>query len=119
MKHFAATLFLFLFITANILAQTSDDESDSYNIEFDVRIPTQSGVDISAIIATKQDLIEPSPVVLFYTTYHQGNGDAIFAKLAADRGYVGVVAYARGVRTNMEHYTPYDLEPSDIYHIID
>jgi hypothetical protein len=119
MKHFTATLILLLAITSNIIAQTSDDESDFYNIEFDVRIPTQSGVDISATIATKKELIEPAPVVLFYTTYHQGDGDAIFAKLAADRGYVGVVTYARGIRTNREHYKPYEHEQSDIYEIID
>jgi len=76
-------------------------------------------VDISAIIVNKKSIEEPVPVVLFYTTYHQGDGDAIFAKWAADRDYIGVVAYARGVRTNMENYTPYEHEQSDIYDVID
>ena len=121
MKFYFISAFLTFLIVINsgVFAQTSEQLNESYTIRSDVRIPTKSGVDISAIIATKQDLIEPAPVVLFYTTYHQGDGDAIFAKLAADRGYVGVVAYARGVRTNMEHYTPYKHEQSDIYDIID
>lgn len=121
MKIYTITAFLtfLLVINSNSFAQASQNERNSYNINFDVQIPTQSGIYISAIIATKDSLIEPAPVVLFYTTYNQGDGDAIFAKMAADRGYVGVVAYARGVRTNMKHYTPYEHEESDIYDIID
>jgi len=121
MKIYTVTALLtFLFvINSNGFAQTSQSESDSYNINFDVRIPTKSGIDISAVIATKHSLNEPAPVVLFYTTYHQGDGDVIFAKLAADRGYVGVVAYARGIRGNVDNYIPYEHETDDIYHIID
>lgn len=97
-----------------------DVVSDSlYTIEYEDLIPTQSGIDISAIIVRKKENVGPLPVVLFYTTYYQGEGDSIFAKLAADRDYVGVVAYTRGIRTNIDYYSPYKHEQSDIYDIID
>ena len=116
-------ILIFLFIITSVsdivYTQQTGTGDGTYHIQNSVLIPTQSGVDISAIVVRNKSIEEPVPVVLFYTTYHQGEGDAIFAKLAADRDYVGVVAYTRGVRTNMEHYTPYEHEQSDIYDIID
>jgi len=111
--------FLFLLAQHCSFAQQSQLADSLYHIETPVLIPSQSGIDISAIIVRKKTNDEPLPVVLFYTTYHQGEGDAIFAKLAAERDFVGVVAYARGVRTNMDEYSPYEHEQSDIYDIID
>jgi len=111
--------FLLIALQPTGFAQQSQLADSLYHIENPVLITTQSGIDISAIIVRKKKIDEPLPVVLFYTTYHQGEGDAIFAKLAAERDFVGVVAYARGVRTNMDEYSPYEHEQSDIYDIID
>ena len=61
----------------------------------------------------------PLPVILFYTTYHQGESDQYFAKLSADKEYVGVIAYARGIRTDLKNYAPYEHEATDIYDIIE
>lgn len=119
LKKYLALSLLSLMILPGLFAQNSDLSDSKYQIQDPVLIPTKSGVDISAIIVSKKTVEEPVPVVLFYTTYHQGEGDAIFAKWAADRNYIGVVAYARGVRTDMENYTPYEHEQSDIYDIID
>lgn len=91
----------------------------NYQIQDSVSIPTKSGYTISATIAKKKSDTEPLPVILFYTTYYQGQGDAVFAKRSADRGYVGVIAYARGIRSNLDNYLPYENEQSDIYEIID
>ncbi|WP_317170897.1 CocE/NonD family hydrolase [Sphingobacterium micropteri] len=82
-------------------------------------IPTKSGIDISAIIVRKKTNTTPLPAILFYTTYHQGTGDAIFGKRSADRDYIGIVAYARGIRTDISNYKPYENERTDIYDIID
>jgi len=119
LKKCSSFFLLYLIILPSLFAQNKDSSESIYKIQDPVLIPTQSGVDISAIVVRNKSVEEPAPVVLFYTTYHQGEGDAMFAKLAADRGYVGVVAYTRGVRTNMEHYTPYEHEQPDIYDIID
>ena len=103
MKKIFTLAFLCLLVQHGSFAQQNQSADSVYQIQDPVHIPTESGVNISAIIVQKKSLEEPAPVVLFYTTYHQGDGDAIFAKWAADRGYVGVVAYARGVRTNMDN----------------
>lgn len=67
---------LSVIISPNLFAQDSDLSDSKYKIQDPVHIPTQSGVDISAIIVSNKLVEEPVPVVLFYTTYHQGGGDA-------------------------------------------
>lgn len=88
-------------------------------IQDSVLIPTKSGVPISAIVVRKKGNEKPLPTILFYTTYFQGGTDAILGKRSADRDYVGVVAYSRGIRTNMKDYAPYEHEGNDIYDIIE
>jgi hypothetical protein len=114
-----STLCVFLIITTTSLAQQNSIPDSIYVIQDSVLIPTRSGIAISATIVRKKATTQPLPVVLFYTTYHQGKGDAIFAKRSADRDYIGIVAYARGIRTDVKHYRPYENEQSDIYDIID
>ena len=67
----------------------------------------------------KKGNTQPLPVILFYTTYYQGPGDSFFGKISADRDYVGMVAYARGVRTNLNDYFPYEHDGGDVYDVID
>jgi hypothetical protein len=88
-------------------------------IQDSVLIPTKNGVPISAIVIRKKGNEKPLPAILFYTTYFQGSTDAILGKRSADRDYVGVVAYARGIRTNIKDYAPYEHEGTDIYDIIE
>lgn len=112
-------LILFLLTTFTTSAQQTNLADNIYSIQDSVSIPTKSGVNISAIIVRKKANIRPLPVVLFYTTYYQGTGDNFLGKRSADRDYVGVVAYARGIRTNLKDYAPYEHEGKDIYDIID
>lgn len=119
MKEIIITLCLLLTITAASNAQQISTSDSIYHIQDSVLIPTKSGIDISATIVSKKTLTTPLPVVLFYTTYYQGERDNIFAKLSADRDYIGIVAYARGIRTDVKHFVPYENEQSDIYDIID
>lgn len=115
---FLITVFLLVFYSTIFAQQTS--QSDSLNIIKDsVLIPTRSGIDISAIIVRKKENAIPQPAVLFYTTYHQGAGDAILGKRSADRDYVGIIAYARGIKTDIKNYFPYENEGTDVYDIID
>lgn len=84
-----------------------------------VWIPLSNDKKISATIAQKKDSKNPLPVVLFYTTYDQGYNDNKIAWRLADRGYVGVLAYARGIRGDKKDYVPYEHEATDVYDIID
>lgn len=116
--HFLCIL-SFLTICATTFAHQSLSSDSIYTIQDSVSIPTRSGIDISATIVRKKANIAPLPAILFYTTYYQGEGDNIFGKRSADRDYVGIVAYARGIRTNLKYYAPFEHEGTDIYDIID
>ena len=104
---------------ASSFAQEDTSSDSIYHVQDSILIPTKSGIDISATIVRKQTNKEPLPVILFYTTYDQGERDNFFGKLSADRDYVGIVAYSRGIRTDISHYAPYENEQTDIYDIID
>jgi putative CocE/NonD family hydrolase len=119
MINILTSIFILLSLPVTSYALHEAIPDSIYDIQKHVLIPTKSGIDVSAMIIRKKTNIEPLPVVLFYTTYYQGEGDSFFAKISADRDFIGVVAYARGIRTNNEHYTPYENEQSDIYDIID
>jgi putative CocE/NonD family hydrolase len=112
------TVFL-LTIYSTTFAQQQSQNDSIYIIQDSVLIPTKSGIDISAIIVRKKTNTSPLPAILFYTTYYQDASDAIFAKKSADRDYVGIVAYARGIKTDLKNYKPFENEGTDIYDIIE
>jgi len=116
--RFLLTVFILTIYTTAFAQQATSNDS-IYTIQDNVLIPTKSGINISAIIVRKKANKNPLPAILFYTTYNQGSGDAIFGKRSADKDYVGIVAYARGIRTDLKHYAPYEHEGTDIYDIIE
>lgn len=118
-KYGIALLIVVLYSFTATFAQQTKQNDSNYFIQDSILIPTKSGIAISATIVQQKTNTEPLPVVLFYTTYYQGERDIFFGKLSADKDYVGVVAYARGIRTDVSHYMPYENEGSDIYDIID
>lgn len=117
MKFLLIGLILTIYSAAFGQQQATNDSI--YIIKDSVLIPTKSGLDISAILVRKKSNTQPLPVVLFYTTYYQGVNDNVFGKRSADRDYVGIVAYARGIRSDINNYKPYENEATDIYDIID
>ena len=119
MKHIILTILILLTSATLVFAQQSQPADSIYILQDSVLVPTRSGIDISAIIVRKKGNTTPLPAILFYTTYYQGKTDDYFAKLSADRDYVGIVAYARGIRTDLNQYAPYEHETTDVYDIID
>ncbi|MBS1492386.1 MAG: CocE/NonD family hydrolase [Bacteroidetes bacterium] len=121
MKKLLIVLFIAV-ICSNITSaqQSTQNLSDSvYSIQDSVLIKTRDGFEICATIVQKKDNNKRLPVILFYTTYYQGPGDAIFGKQSADRDYVGIVAYSRGIRTDLNDYAPYEHDGDDVYDVID
>lgn len=118
MKFLFSAFALLTLYTTTLAQQTTTPDSD-YIIQDSVLIPTRNGINISAIIIRKKINASPLPAILFYTTYYQGPGDNILGKRSADRDYAGIVAYARGIRTDLQYYAPYEHEGTDIYDIID
>ena len=119
MKYLFSLFFVLFTGVITTEAQHVSTPDSIYIVEDSVLIPTKSGIPISAIIVRKKINTQPLPAILFYTTYYQGAGDAILGKRSADRDYIGVVAYARGIRTELKNYMPYEHEGTDIYDIID
>ncbi|QEH41890.1 CocE/NonD family hydrolase [Chitinophaga sp. XS-30] len=118
MKYLLCVLFVLATGTIAFAQQAIQNDSD-YVIQDSVLITTRSGVDIAAIIVRKKNNTAPLPAILFYTTYYQDANDAFFGKKSADRNYAGIVVYARGIKTDLKHYAPYEHEGTDIYDIID
>ncbi|MFT3794322.1 CocE/NonD family hydrolase [Flavobacterium sp.] len=112
-------LLFLLFIVFSSHAQTIPDDDFLYDIADSVWIPLPDGQKISATVVKKNNVDAALPVVLFYTTYSQGRNDRKIAKRLADRDYVGVIAYTRGIRGNLAEYVPYENEATDSYEIID
>lgn len=114
-----ASAMLILAMGNSTFAQQHIQNDSIYFIQDSILIPTKSGVPISAIVVRKKSNTTPLPAVLFYTTYYQDASDAIFGKKSADRDYVGIVAYTRGIKTDLKSYRPFENEGKDIYDIID
>lgn len=119
-------LFTLFFLLANVFVSAQQPNNlptaandDIYDIQDPVLIKTRDGASISTIIVRKKGNSQPLPAILFYTTYNQGAGDSIFGKRAVDKGYVGIVAYSRGIRTNLNDYAPYEHDGNDAYDVID
>ena len=110
-------LFLLL-LASTVLAQRPGPDS-LYHIQDSVLIPLRDGHSITSVIVSRKGETQRLPVILFYTTYYQGPGDSFFGKISADKGYVGIVAYARGIRGNISDYFPYEHDGKDIYDIVD
>ena len=118
MKTILTTTYIFLLLAANSFAQDTNLDS-MYHFQDSILVPTSSGHNLSAMIMHKKNIEKPLPVVVFYTTYFQGSKDSFFAKLSAERDYVGMVVYARGIRTEIDDYAPYKNEQADIYDAIE
>jgi uncharacterized protein len=113
---FLATLLVLARLPNSLAIEAGED---LYDIQENVLIKTRDGASLSATVVRKRANTEPLAVVLFYTTYDQGARDLVFGKRAVDKGYVGIVAYARGIRTKLDDYMPYEHDGNDIYDLVD
>src|SRR5262245_52503952 len=91
----------------------------AYDVQDNVLIKTRDGASISAIVVRKRGESRPLPTILFYSTYVFVPDDAKIAKKSVDKGYVGIIAYSRGIRTNLDEYAPYEHDGKDIYDVIE
>ncbi|KRB58132.1 peptidase S15 [Flavobacterium sp. Root186] len=126
MNNKALFLFLSLFFTfCGISAQQTkatklvSNESD-YDIQDSVSITTRDGAILSAMVARKKNDTDAKPVILQYTIYVRDNGrDLKSIKESVDKGYTGIIVYARGKRFSPNEIDPYENESSDVYDAID
>ncbi|KFE96930.1 CocE/NonD family hydrolase [Chryseobacterium luteum] len=118
-------LVLFLYVPTVFFAQQTQqtrlkDKESLYDIQDSVMIKTRDGAEISAIIVKKKETVQPLPVIFQFTIYVRDTGrDLQSLKDAADRGYIGVMAYTRGKRFSPGEIYPYELDAGDSYDVID
>jgi putative CocE/NonD family hydrolase len=92
----------------------------SYDFQDDVLIKTKDGASISTIVVKKKNLSAALPSLLQFTIYARtDNRDLILLKEMVDHGYVGVIAYTRGVYRSPDSITPYEYDAKDAYAVID
>lgn len=101
-----------------VMATARESFSDDLIVRDPVMIPTRDGASIYAIVVHRKNGPQRLPATLFFTPYYQGQSDLEFAKIPAERGYVGVVAYSRGIRTDIGKFIPYVHDGDDASDVI-
>ncbi|MEH3111991.1 CocE/NonD family hydrolase [Pedobacter terrae] len=94
-------------------------DSNNYIINDSVMIKTKYGITLSAVVVRKKGLPQKLPAALFYFIYSNTNRSLKEAKYAADHGYIGIVADARGKRLSPDIPAPYEHEVKDVNAVID
>ena len=122
---FVLKTFLFFALLPYVSAQQTieaklADAANLYSIQDSVMIRTRDGAQVSAIVVWKKGSNEPQPAILQFSIYVRDKGrDLQSLKDAADRGYIGVMAYTRGKRFSPETIFPYEKDGADAYDVID
>jgi putative CocE/NonD family hydrolase len=124
MKTILNFVFLILLVSNTFSQQTNvtkpEDLKSAYDIQDSVMIKTRDGAFISAMVVRKKGVSIPKPVILQYTIYVRDKGrDIKSLKEAADKDYVGVIAYSRGKRFSPDEIFPYENDANDVYDVID
>src|SRR5579864_929773 len=82
-----------------VAALNEEDDNRRYVTDWDVLIKTPDGANISAVTVRPKDDSKPLPTLLEFTIYVDSR---TFARECAAHGYVGIVAFTRGERSE-EH----------------
>ncbi|UMQ43011.1 CocE/NonD family hydrolase [Chryseobacterium sp. Y16C] len=113
-------LIIFFSIPVLVYTQQSDPKENDYNIQDSVMIKMRDGAMVSAIVVRKKDIEYALPVIFQFTIYvRDKDRDLQSLKDAADRGYIGVIAYTRGKRYSPNDIFPYEFDGNDAYDVID
>lgn len=119
MRNLLYMAVLCLLFSANVFAlQTKNSDLSNYIIEDSILIKTKDGASISALCVRKNSVKVKQSAILSFTIYARKT-DINKAIEAADRGYVGVVAYSRGKRYSTSKIIPYEYDGADVNEVID
>lgn len=90
----------------------------NYIVQDSILIKTSDGAWVSAWAMRKRNVPVKQSAILQFTIYARQT-DIRKIKEAADRGYVGVMAYARGKRYSPGEAVPYEYDARDVYDVIE
>lgn len=111
-------LLLGLAVQAQTSAPVAKKDLSAYLVQDSLLIPTKDGAQISAVVVRKKDATEKRAAILSFTIYARLT-DINKAIEAADKGYVGVVAYTRGKKNSPDKAVPYEYDGQDATAVID
>lgn len=94
------------------------ENNKTYLIQDSLLIETKDGGKTHVIVVRNSKISAPNSAILFHTIYAR-KSDLKKAKMAADRGYVGVISYTRGKGLSPDSVVPFKKETTDTYDIID
>lgn len=92
--------------------------NNDYAIQDSILIRTKDGANISAMVVQKKESTTLLPAILIFTIYAR-KSDFKKAMEAAEKGYVGVLAYTRGKRYSPDEIVPYEHDGKDAYDVIE
>lgn len=90
--------------------------SEQYLVQDDLLIKVDQNTELSLLVVRPRAMTEPLPVALRFTIYAEQDRSLDIAKAckAAQRGYIGVIAYARGKHLSRSPIVPYETEVDDV-----
>jgi uncharacterized protein len=93
----------------------AEEDHRRYTVDSQVVIKTRDGASIAAVMVRPTSASAPLPTLLEFTIY-----DSLkYARECAAHGYVGIVAYARGVHGSPGQVVPYQHDGEDARAVID
>ena len=99
----------------DVIALNAEEDRRRYTFEGNVLIKTPDGASIAAVLVRPNGAAAPLPALLEFTIYDSQK----YAKECAAHGYVGVVAYTRGIHANHGQVVPYQHDGEDARAVID
>jgi hypothetical protein len=100
-------------------AAIAGDDAQRFDIDRGVLIRTDRGATLSVDIVRPRRLTGPQPTALRFTIYSDPAFNLKSAKEAAARGYIGVLASARGKNVSTDKIVPWETEVDDSRAVID
>jgi putative CocE/NonD family hydrolase len=97
-----------------VAALDAEEDRRRYTVDSNVLIKTADGASIAAVVVRPNGAAAPLPTLLEFTIYDSQK----YARECAAHGYVGVVAYTRGVRTKPGQVVPYQRDGDDTRAVI-
>lgn len=108
-------------VGAPLIARLVSQDDERRYILDDVLIKTKQGATLSALVVRSRSAPARQPAAMIFTIYASADPTANWdsAKYAAARGYVGVVAFARGKWKSPDEIRPFDTAGQDAVGVID
>jgi putative CocE/NonD family hydrolase len=97
----------------------AEDDRRRYAIDYNLRITSQGGATVCALVIRPRASSRRLPALLNFTIYADSESNVNDARRAASNGYAGVVALTRGKRCSPDAPVPYEYDGVDASAVID